>query len=162
MVRYYRADRFKAVNCIGYLVKRVHHLMHPAVEAAFAAEAISFSQWALLMCLRDGLAKNCGDAAKIMAHDPGSLTRLVDQMQRRGLIARQRSEADRRVVTLALTPAGETMVNALTPHVVKCMNDALDGFTHAEVDTLVSLLGRLVANVSAMSDVASQCKKGQL
>lgn len=160
MVRYYRADRFKAANCVGYLVKRAHHLAHPLVEAAFAAEAISFSQWALLMCLRDGLATTCGDAAKVMAHDPGSLTRLVDQMQERGLIARRRSQADRRVVDLALTPAGETMVNDLAPRVVKCMNDALDGFTHAEVDTLVSLLTRLVANVSATSNTAGQGKKG--
>jgi DNA-binding MarR family transcriptional regulator len=160
MVRYYRADRYKAANSIGYLVKRAHQLAYPLVEAAFAAEAISFSQWALLMCLRDGLAKNCSDAAKVMAHDPGSLTRLIDQMEQRGLIARQRSEADRRVVALALTPAGETMVNDLAPRVVKCMNDALDGFTHAEADMLVSLLRRLVANVSAMSDAAGQGKKG--
>jgi hypothetical protein len=64
------------------------------------------------------------------------------------------------VVELALTPAGETMVNDLAPRVVKCMNDALDGFTHAEVDTLVSLLTRLVANVSATSNTAGQGKKG--
>jgi hypothetical protein len=62
----------------------------------------------------------------------------------RGLVIRGRSETDRRVVTLSLTPRGRSLVEALAPKVMHFWNELLSGFTHAEVDTLISLLTRLV------------------
>ena len=85
-----------------------------------------------------------GDLAHNICHDAGSLTRLVDQMVERGLVARSRSETDRRVVTLSLTPRGRSLVEALAPKVMNFWNGLLSGFTHAEVDTLIDLLTRLV------------------
>jgi hypothetical protein len=65
-------------------------------------------------------------------------------MVERGLVVRGRSETDRRVVTLSLTPRGRSLVEALAPKVMHFWNELLSGFSHAEVDTLINLLTRLV------------------
>ncbi len=67
----------------------------------------------------------------------------MDQLVERGFVTRERSAADRRVVTLALTPHGRELVEEMAPRVMDLWNGLLSGFTHAEVDTLISLLTRL-------------------
>ena len=77
-------------------------------------------------------------------------------MVERGLVARGRSETDRRVVTLSLTPRGCSLVEALAPKVMNFWNDLLSGFTHAEVDILINLLTRLVLTADARSSKKSK------
>jgi DNA-binding MarR family transcriptional regulator len=96
------------------------------------------------VALHDGRISTAGELAHNICHDAGSLTRLIDQMEKRGFVTRQRSENDRRVVTLGLTPRGRAMVEALAPKVMNFWNGLLAGFTHAEIDTLIALLTRLV------------------
>jgi DNA-binding MarR family transcriptional regulator len=99
------------------------------------------------MHLRDGLAGTASDLCCAFQHDSGALTRVLDQLEARGLIARQRSREDRRVVELALTPAGHKTITVLLPTVVEHMNAALAPLSQAEFDqfrgTLVKVLGHL-------------------
>ena len=102
------------------------------MEALFEDQELTFSQWTTLVALHDGRITTAGDLAHNICHDAGSLTRLIDQMVERGLVTRQRSETDRRVVTLALTPRGRALVEALAPRVMNFWNGLLSGFSHAE------------------------------
>jgi len=70
-------------------------------------------------------------------------------MVERGFVTRSRSETDRRVVTLSLTPRGRSLVEALAPKVMNFWNGLLSGFSHSEVDTLIALLTRLVMAADA-------------
>ncbi|MEU7995688.1 MarR family transcriptional regulator [Micromonospora sp. NPDC049060] len=45
---------------------------------------------------------------------PATLTGIVDTLERDGLVERQRDEADRRSVKIAITPAGRARIDALT------------------------------------------------
>ncbi|MEV5765337.1 MarR family transcriptional regulator [Micromonospora sp. NPDC052213] len=45
---------------------------------------------------------------------PATLTGIVDTLERDGLVERQRDEADRRSVRIAITPAGQARIDALT------------------------------------------------
>jgi DNA-binding MarR family transcriptional regulator len=152
MAGYYRTESFGARDCIGYLISRVQSLMRPQIEAVFDKQDLTFSQWRVLMCLRDGIANTCADISRELSHDSGSLTRLVDQLDRRGLIQRTRDRKDRRVVTLALTPAGRAAIKAAMPHVVAHFNDVLDGFSPQDVKTLIALLTRLLVRAREMDD----------
>jgi DNA-binding MarR family transcriptional regulator len=147
MAVFYKSETFTARECVGYLVARAHTLMRGRIEAAFDEGDLTFSHWRVMMCLRDDIAVTCADISRELAHDSGSLTRLVDQLDRMGLLKRTRDKKDRRVVTLALTPRGRTAVNALVPKVVAHCNDALEGFTQQETKTLIALLTKLVARV---------------
>ncbi|HSZ73772.1 MAG TPA: MarR family transcriptional regulator [Rhizomicrobium sp.] len=121
----------------------------PHAEALFADADFTFTQWVVLMAVRDGIATTCGEIARHMDHDTGAITRLVDQMERRDLITRRRSTEDRRVVNLEITPAGKALAKSLAPRITEFWNRTLDGFSAEEFSQLISLLTRLMAQLEA-------------
>jgi DNA-binding MarR family transcriptional regulator len=141
---YYSPSNYAMRNSVGYLMRMGTNLVLPQMEALFQDQELTFSQWTTLVALHDGRITTPGDLSQNICHDAGSLTRLIDQMVERGLVARGRSETDRRVVTLSLTPRGSSLVEALAPKVMNFWNELLSGFTHTEVDSLINLLTRLV------------------
>lgn len=146
---FYRASNFKARRSVGYLIRRLNNLTVPHAQARFADQELTFTHWIALMSLRDGLASTASDIARHLGHDTGATTRLIDQLERRGLIARRRDATDRRVVNLSLTAAGYAVANELLPRTVNFWNDMFEGFTTAEVATLIELLTRLLARLEA-------------
>lgn len=141
--QHYRVDNFKARNCVGYLVKHTHLLMQERIEAELAAHGFSFTQWVVLRQLQDGISRTAADLARETRHDSGALTRLIDQLENRGLIARRRSVDDRRLVELALTADGATLLEETTALIVDALNWALEDFSRAEVEQLTGMLQRL-------------------
>jgi DNA-binding MarR family transcriptional regulator len=49
--------------------------------------------------------------ARLITHDP-DVTRLLDRLEKRGLVERTRGDSDRRVVMVRITPAGSALVEA--------------------------------------------------
>jgi DNA-binding MarR family transcriptional regulator len=152
--QHYSAESFHLQDSLGYLVKRTQRLMHDRIEAVFASQGITFQQWVVLMHLRDGLATSVAGLCQELRHDSGAMTRLIDQLEERGFIARRRQAADRRIIDLELKPAGRKMVESLIPLAVDTLNGALGGFTKTEVQQLKSLLVRLATRVGAMNAAA--------
>jgi DNA-binding MarR family transcriptional regulator len=146
---FYRADNFKAQNSIGCLIRRLNNLMTSRAEARFADHELTFSHWVTLMCLRDGLASTCADIARYLNYDSGATTRLVDQLEQRGLVIRSRSRTDRRVINLTLTPDGKATAKALAPRTISFWNDMLEDFTIAEATQLIDMMIRLLKRMEA-------------
>ena len=144
---YYALETYGARTSIGCKIRQLNNLMTPRAEARFADQELTFSHWLALLVLRDGIADTCAGLSRHMNYDSGAITRLVDQLEERGLVERTRSKSDRRVVRLSLTKEGHAMWKKLTPPVVDYWNDLLDGFSHAEAETLVNLLTRLLARM---------------
>jgi DNA-binding MarR family transcriptional regulator len=149
--QHYSAESFHLQDSIGYLVKRTQRLMHDRIEAVFASQGITFQQWVVLMHLRDGLATTTAGLCQELRHDSGAMTRLIDQLDERGFIGRQRQEADRRIVDLELTAAGRKMVESLIPLAVDTLNGALAGFTKADVAQMQGLLRKIITRVGELN-----------
>ena len=85
------------------------------VEQLFKEHGLTGTQYNVLRILRgaepDGLAcKEVGD--RMISHDP-DMTRLLDRMEKRGLIARERQKDDRRVVRTRVTPGALELLKKL-------------------------------------------------
>src|SRR4030095_10143481 len=104
--KHYDSKTFTTATSIGYLLKLGPPLRGECASDAFADRDISFMQWIVLMKLREGPSMTASDLCREMRHDTGALTRLLDQLEERGHVVRERSQEDRRVVRLQLTPAG--------------------------------------------------------
>ena len=104
---------------------------------------MAFSQWVVLKSLQEETATTCAELARLMSHDTGATTRLIDQLERRGLRHPHPQRRDRRVVHLKLLPAGRAMAKALAPRLMNFWNRMLADFSAAEAATLVDLLARL-------------------
>ena len=71
------------------------------------------------------------------------VTRLVDRMQRSGLVSRERSEADRRVVRIRISPAGLDLVNRLTEPIGSLHRVQVDHLSSGEIEALNALLEKV-------------------
>ena len=147
--QHYRPETYVPHESVGYLVRRLYTLLLSRFEAALAHEHFTLTQWIVLARLHEGRAHTASDIAHDLGHDTGALTRVIDQLERRGLIARRRSQRDRRVVQLELTQAGHAMAQALLPVIVDQTNDALAPLTSAEFSRLREYLVRLVDHAQA-------------
>jgi DNA-binding MarR family transcriptional regulator len=149
---FYRAEHYSMKNSVGYLVRRTSNLMLPQLEELFADESLTFSQWTVLMALREWGHSTSAELARDICHDAGSLTRILDELEQRGLIARVRSETDRRVVSLSMTPQGLALLEILLPRVVAHWNELLGDFSHLEIKQLIKLLTRLTQAAEGKRD----------
>src|ERR1700722_5787924 len=107
---FYPTSHYGMQNSVGYMIRRTANMVLPQMEALFGDAGLTFSQWTVLMALREWRQSTSGEIARNICHDAGSLTRMIDQLDERGLITRLRSAADRRVVMLTLTPKGSALV----------------------------------------------------
>ena len=146
-MQHYRPEMYTARSSVGYLLKRAHALLIDQLESAVAGSGITATQWVVLMHLRDGLAINASDLCAQLRHDSGALTRVIDQLEARGLVLRERSREDRREVQLRLTDAGVATIAALIPKVVERFNFALREFTRSEAAELNRLLSKLISSL---------------
>ncbi len=76
-------------NSVGYLMRICTNRVLPQMEALFEDQELTFSQWTTLVALHDGRITTAGDLAHNICHDAGSLTRLIDEMVKRGLVTRE-------------------------------------------------------------------------
>lgn len=146
---FYDLDNFVPERSVGYLLRRAGKMMTSQAEAEFADRDLSLSHWVALTMVGHGLADNCAKVAKLLDHNSGATTRLVDQLEERGLIGRDRAGCDRRIVNLALTPEGERELATQTSRMVEFWNTLLADFRHDEVETLLDLLSRLTGALEA-------------
>jgi DNA-binding MarR family transcriptional regulator len=147
-MQHYTAEKYRAKTSVGYLVKRANALVVESMEPALAQQGFTFTQWVVMMHLRDGLAPNAKDLCVQLRHDSGAVTRILDQLEARALLVRERSLDDRREVKLRLTDAGHRMVESLIPTVVDKLNEMLSDFSSAEVAELTRLLNKFVAGLN--------------
>ena len=146
-VQFYDAATYQARDSVGYLVRRLYSIMRTRLEAAFAHHGLTLMQWIVLMHIRDGLARTASDIAREFSHDTGALTRVIDQLEKRGLLRRRRSSRDRRVVELELTRATERLIEDCLPPVVTEMNYALAPLDRGEFEQLRGLLNRVLEHL---------------
>lgn len=135
-----------ADESVGYLMARVRSKMANETNQITVAELdLTSTQSSMLLLLRHG-ALSGAELAREYGLDASAVTRLLDKLEKRGLVSRVRSQADRRVVNLELTDDGWTMVARLGPLYTKVLERMLAGFTHEEAGFLKSLLRRIIIN----------------
>ncbi len=140
---FYSPDSYDLRQSLGFLLRENSRMAVQLAESSFAAGSLGFSQWLTLFLLSKGLVSSVGDLARALRMNTGGVTRLVDQLERRGLVERQRSLQDRRSVLLMLTCAGGQAAQQSLPRLLSMWNDVLDEFGHDDARQLIKLLSRL-------------------
>jgi DNA-binding MarR family transcriptional regulator len=142
--QHYRPATYRSRDSVGYLVRRFYTLMLARFEGALAQSDFTLTQWIVLIQVHEGVARTASDVAHDLGHDTGALTRVIDQLERRGFLQRHRSARDRRQVELRLTAAGRGIVRQLLPLVVDQTNAALAPLARDEFLQFRDLLVRLL------------------
>src|SRR5882757_6963759 len=95
---------------IGPLIGRVRAVMLSRLDTELQTFGITGMQFAILKNVADGTAGTAADLCRLLHYDNGSMTRLLDRLEEKGLMRRERSKDDRRVVSLRITGAGRTVL----------------------------------------------------
>ena len=153
---FYEADTYTADKSVGYLLRRITALLGQSLEHEFEPCGLTNAQWLPLLKLYWGHASTVAELARGCDLDAGSMTRLLDRLESKHLLRRERSADDRRVVNLELTDAGRAVASGIPDVLCRVQNVHLAGFTKAEWETLVGLLTRVLA--TAQSHAAASPK----
>src|SRR6266849_4495190 len=112
------------------------------------AEDLSATQYNVLRILRgapEGLP--CGEiASRMITRDP-DVTRLLDRLEKRGLISRSRDNKDRRTVIGRITPEGLKLLARLDEPIQEIHSKQLGHFGRNQLWSLTELLAAARANV---------------
>ena len=108
----------------------------------FAAHGLSGPQYNVLRILRgsgeDGLP--CLEIAGQMITRMPDITRLVDRLEAAGFVERSRTDSDRRVVLVKITPAGDELLSRLDQPVREMHKKVLAHLSPEELTELSRLL----------------------
>jgi DNA-binding MarR family transcriptional regulator len=141
---------------VGYLISRVKSSMSNLITQRTVTElGVTSQQASVLFMVASGKCVLAAELAREYGIDASAVTRLVDRLEKRGLLRRVRSSEDRRAVRLALTPEGEAIA-ARMPAIFTSVTDELaKGFTPEEVGFLKSMLRRILVNSCEANQNAS-------
>ena len=124
-------------------------LLAPWEKFLKAKFGLSTSLFNVLRILRGShpTALTCGEIGKrTIARDP-DVTRLVDQLSARGLVARARSEKDRRIVEVSITKKGLDLLLELDPHSLQMPRALMGHVSAAKLRQLAALLAEVLDGI---------------
>ena len=143
---FYDGQRYDATDSVGYRLFRVVTAMRREIDLRMAQHGLTDAQWRPLWLLKIGRASSPQELARELDIDGGAVTRMLDRLESKGLMERVRSQTDRRMVMLQLTPGGEAAVQAVPQVLAEVNNHFLQGFSEDEWLQLRGLLGRMADN----------------
>jgi MarR family 2-MHQ and catechol resistance regulon transcriptional repressor len=132
----------RALNAFIKLMRATESLS-ARLGRALHASGLTYGQLSVLEALHHlGPMHACDLGAKLLRSN-ANMTTVLDNLERVGLVVRERLEDDRRFVRVSLTPAGKKRIAAVFPAHVAEITGALAALTPAEQDELGRLCKKL-------------------
>lgn len=135
-------------NALGPLLGHCFHLVRAQMDARLARYDVTPAQTHVMMHLKHhGGEMLQGNLTQFMRVKPSTVNGILDRMEERGLISRTISGTDARRRVIALTPAGQKQVTLFEHSVQEAERVISAGLSPEELDTLRTLLGRIIRNL---------------
>jgi DNA-binding MarR family transcriptional regulator len=134
---------------LGYLVNTASRALNTSLARAFtkAGHDLTVEQFEILVILwkRDGQCQH--ELATASGKDRPSVTRILDNMEKRALVTRISSEKDRRNKIIRLTKKGKDCQKALLDITKANAKISLKGLDEKSVASGKAFLGKLIENL---------------
>ena len=155
MADVYDSETYQPRRGVGHLLNRVRMEMLMALDDALVSDPelasleLSAAQFIIIatLALADS-AKSASDLCKGISYDAGAMTRMIDRLEGKGLIRRNRRPDDRRVVYIELTEEGCRAFPRMKVLSMGVVNRFLRGFSPAEARQLEGFLSRMLENAA--------------
>lgn len=126
-------------------------LLEPWARVLKTTTRLTSNQYNVLRILRGSHPARlaCGSIAERMIDRDPDITRLIDRLEKRGLVERLRSEEDRRVVEVGITAKGLTVLRGLDAHVQQLPKALLGHLGPEKLRQLRNLLEAVISELPA-------------
>lgn len=140
------ADTLRLSNQLCFPVYAAANAVQKAYRQVLAPLGLTYPQYLVMLVLweRDGLS--LGEIGQRLRLDSGTLTPLLKRMEAAGLVRRERSEADERVVRIRLTKVGDGLRGP-----AEAVPKAMAGAFGLDLEEAVSLKAGLEKLIAALS-----------
>lgn len=140
----------RAIGVFGRIA-RLNTFQRIRLQRVHEANGLSLAAFDVLANLRRSgpeHKKTAGELAESSLLTSGGITFRLDRMEADGLIVRERSTVDRRVVYAGLTNRGREIIDVVFGEHLAAEEEMLAGLTDDEITQLCDLLRKLVASVA--------------
>jgi DNA-binding MarR family transcriptional regulator len=134
-------------DTLGFIICHADLKMKNNLMRKIKSFDITTEQWMIMNRLFEEGGISQKELSERTLKDQGALTRTLDIMEKKGLVKRQINPDDRRSFLIYLTDEGQDVRVQIVPIAEQCIEDAVKGFTEEEVDTLTTLLKRVIFNL---------------
>jgi MarR family transcriptional regulator, organic hydroperoxide resistance regulator len=141
-------QQVRAPHGLGYRIKLLSQLLSRKLTERLEPFGLTPFHWVVLCCLweEDGLpTSSIGEKLQQVG---GTLTGVLDRMEERGLIRRERDCRDRRIWRIWLTDAGKELETVLPAIAVEIREQAMHGISYPEREHFSQLLNQAIENLS--------------
>jgi len=137
-----------APHSLGYRFKLLSQLMTRKFQELLEPFGLTAFHWLVLCCLweEDGLP-TCSIGEKLQQVG-GTITGVLDRMEERGLVHRERDIDDRRIWRIWLTKEGKQLETVLPPLAMELREQVLLGIPLQERERFSQLVDQAIANLS--------------
>lgn len=104
---------------------------------------LTISQFGVLEALYHLGPLNQSELGEKLLRSGGNITLVIDNLEKQGLVTRERDLRDRRLVNVSLTPSGEALITQVFPEHLDAIVAEMSVLTPQEQDALGSLCRKL-------------------
>jgi len=138
---------------MAFLIQDVARILRNKLDHLAGEAGMTTAQWRVIATVARCRAANLeppnqASLAEILEVEPITLSRQIDRLAAAGLIERRPDPSDRRAHRLHLTEKAQPLVEGFRNLGSTMMRTAFEGISDAEVDTVITVLARLRANVT--------------
>jgi len=141
-------QQFLDRQSVGYYVKRCSNLLSRRIGEILQEHDLTSVHWVVLACLWRQDGQPVTYLAKQLQQIGGTLTGVLDRMEKRKLVKRKRHPQDRRVYRVYLTAQGVALKDELPVLVQKMWTGIFKGIDPGDIDNFSNLINHLLANLS--------------
>jgi MarR family multiple antibiotic resistance transcriptional regulator len=131
---------------IGHLIGRARTALLTGLDSELEPFGLTGAQFAVLKNVADGNANTAADLCRTMHYDTGSMTRMLDRLEEKSVLRRERCTEDRRVVYLRITDSGNELLPQLRTAAVRVLDRHLAGLRPEDIATFKEFLVRMIQN----------------
>ena len=139
-------------SSIFFLMERNASELRSLLKGRLKVEApqITVDQYLLLRLIYNSEEVSQTMLAEKAFKDPAAITRILDNLERKMLVQRRKSEHDRRAYSVSLTRVGTALINNVHPLISTLQDESLDSLHRRERTVLRGFLRRLHERLESM------------
>ena len=122
---------------------RASDLMTVRLTSKCDNQRLTFSQFGVLEALLAGGALCQKELGEKIFKSSGNITMVIDNLEKRELVRRERKGNDRRFVTIHLTDEGNKVINEVLPKLASFIRDEMKVLTEEEQESLHKMCKKL-------------------
>lgn len=136
---------------LGFMITGVRNAIWSAIERELEPLDISAAQFVVFNSIAKGRGSTIGDLCRVLGYDSGAMTRLLDRIEKKGLIRRVANPDDRRSYVIEMTEQSEKLVPKARRQVEKVFGELLEGFDEREAGALKTSLEKILENAARVT-----------